>query len=110
MIFECRAVKNGAVPVRYGDFRVPCGKLPRGAGNWRWRGGPGPVCAARRPESAGPTLFINAEPGAILTGEPREFCRRWPNQVEVTVAGSHFIQEDSPEEIAHALSTWIQTI
>ena len=61
-------------------------------------------------ESPVPKLFINAEPGAILTGEPREFCRRWPNQVEVTVAGSHFIQEDSPEEIAHALSIWIQTI
>ena len=61
-------------------------------------------------ESPVPKLFINAEPGAILTGEPREFCRRWPNQVEVTVAGSHFIQEDSPEEIAHALSNWIQTI
>ena len=50
------------------------------------------------------------KPGAILTGEPREFCRRWPNQVEVTVTGSHFIQEDSPEEIANALSSWIQTI
>ena len=61
-------------------------------------------------ESPVPKLFINAEPGAILTGEPREFCRRWPNQVEVTVTGSHFIQEDSPEEIANALSSWIQTI
>jgi haloalkane dehalogenase len=61
-------------------------------------------------ESPVPKLFINAEPGAILTGEPREFCRRWPNQVEVTVTGSHFIQEDSPEEIANALRSWIQTI
>ena len=61
-------------------------------------------------ESPVPKLFVNAEPGAILTGEPREFCRRWPNQVEVTVTGSHFIQEDSPEEIANALRSWIQTI
>ena len=42
-----------------------------------------------------PKLFINAEPGAILTGPLREFCRQWQNQTEVTVAGSHFIQEDS---------------
>ena len=39
-----------------------------------------------------PKLFINAEPGALLTGAQREFCRRWPNQHEVTVRGSHFIQ------------------
>jgi haloalkane dehalogenase len=53
-----------------------------------------------------PKLFINAEPGAILTGAPREFCRAWPNQREVTVAGSHFIQEDSPHEIGRALAEW----
>ncbi len=51
-------------------------------------------------------LFINAEPGAILTGRQREFCRRFPNQTEVTVAGIHFIQEDSPHEIAAALLAW----
>ena len=54
-----------------------------------------------------PKLFINAEPGAILTGEQREFCRRFPNQTEVTVAGSHFIQEDSPAEIAAAIDAWL---
>jgi len=53
-----------------------------------------------------PKLFVNAEPGAILTGDQREFCRRWPNQVEVTVKGSHFIQEDSPDEIGRALAEW----
>ena len=36
----------------------------------------------------------------------REFCRGWPNQEEVTVNGSHFIQEDSPQEIGRALSEW----
>ncbi|MGI9590964.1 MAG: haloalkane dehalogenase, partial [Myxococcota bacterium] len=36
-----------------------------------------------------PKLFINAEPGAILTGASREFCRSWPNQREVTVKGNH---------------------
>jgi haloalkane dehalogenase len=53
-----------------------------------------------------PKLFINAEPGAILTGAPREFCRSWPNQKEVTVPGIHFIQEDSPNEIGAALAAW----
>ena len=54
-----------------------------------------------------PKLFINAEPGAILVGAPREFCRSWPNQTEVTVPGIHFIQEDSPHEIGAALSAWV---
>jgi len=53
-----------------------------------------------------PKLFVNADPGAILTGAQREFCRTWPNQVEVTVAGAHFIQEDSPDEIGAALADW----
>ena len=55
-----------------------------------------------------PKLFINAKPGAILTGPIREFCRSWPNQTEVTVAGSHFIQEDSPGEIGAALRGWVE--
>ena len=54
-----------------------------------------------------PKLFVNAEPGAILTGEQREFCRTWPNQTEVTVRGSHFIQEDSPDEIGAAIAEWL---
>ncbi len=53
-----------------------------------------------------PKLFVNATPGAILTGAAREFCRGWKNQTEVTVKGSHFIQEDSPDEIGTALATW----
>jgi len=57
-----------------------------------------------------PKLFINAEPGAILTGPQREFCRAFPNQTEVSVAGIHFIQEDSAAEIAVALSEWIKTL
>ena len=57
-----------------------------------------------------PKLFINAEPGALVKGATREFCRQWPNQTEVTVRGSHFIQEDSPEEIAAALRDWLATL
>lgn len=57
-------------------------------------------------ESQLPKLFINAEPGAILTGEVRDFCRGFPNQTEVTVKGNHFVQEDSPEEIGTAIASW----
>jgi haloalkane dehalogenase len=57
-----------------------------------------------------PKLFVNAEPGAILRGRPREFCRGWPNQQEVTVKGSHFIQEDSPDEIGQAVAEWLRGI
>jgi haloalkane dehalogenase len=61
-------------------------------------------------ESEIPKLFINAEPGAILTGAPREFCRGWHNQTEVTVKGSHFIQEDSGPEIGQAIADWAATL
>lgn len=54
-----------------------------------------------------PKLFVNAEPGTILTGPQREFCRTWPNQTEVTVPGIHFIQEDSADEIGRALAGWM---
>ena len=54
-----------------------------------------------------PKLFINAEPGSILIGAQREFCRTWPNQKEVTVKGMHFIQEDSPDEIGRSIADWI---
>jgi haloalkane dehalogenase len=55
-----------------------------------------------------PKLFINAEPGAIVTGKIREFIRSWPNQTEVTVNGVHFIQEDSPDEIGAALADFVR--
>jgi haloalkane dehalogenase len=55
-----------------------------------------------------PKLFIDAEPGSILTGAQRDFCRTWPNQVEVRVKGSHFIQEDSPQEIGQAIANFVR--
>jgi haloalkane dehalogenase len=55
-----------------------------------------------------PKLFINAEPGSILTGRVREVCRAWPNQSEVTVKGAHFIQEDSPHEIGEAIAAFVK--
>ena len=57
-----------------------------------------------------PKLFINAEPGAILIGPQRDFCRTWPNQQEVSVPGNHFLQEDSPHEIGQAIAQWRQEI
>jgi haloalkane dehalogenase len=57
-----------------------------------------------------PKLFINAEPGAILTGPLREFCRSWKHQTEVTVPGSHFIQEDSAPAIGRAVADWIRHV
>jgi haloalkane dehalogenase len=56
-----------------------------------------------------PKLFINAEPGAILVGKQREFCRTWPNQNEITVPGSHFIQEDSPDLIGEGILNWLKS-
>jgi haloalkane dehalogenase len=54
-----------------------------------------------------PKLFVNAEPGAILIGPTRDFCRSWKNQTEVTVPGSHFIQEDSGTAIGRAVADWM---
>jgi haloalkane dehalogenase len=57
-------------------------------------------------KSSIPKLFISADPGAQLVGRPREFCRTWPNQREISVKGIHFIQEDSPEEIGSAVASF----
>ena len=57
-----------------------------------------------------PKLFINGDPGAILTGSLRELCRAWKNQEEVTVRGSHFLQEDSPDEIGIAILEWLRRV
>jgi haloalkane dehalogenase len=61
-------------------------------------------------ESRVPKLFVNAEPGAILVGRQREYCRGFSNQSEVTVPGIHFIQEDSPEQIGQAIAEWRRKI
>ena len=57
-----------------------------------------------------PKLFVNAEPGAITRGRVRDFVRTWPNQTEVTVAGTHFIQEDSADEIGAALASFVRAV
>lgn len=57
-----------------------------------------------------PKLFVNAEPGAITRGRVRDFVRTWPNQTEVTVPGTHFIQEDSPDEIGAAVASFVRAV
>ena len=57
-----------------------------------------------------PKLFVNGEPGAILVGAQREFCRAWPNQSEITVKGGHFLQEDSPDQIGRAIADWYRKL
>ena len=57
-----------------------------------------------------PKLFVNATPGSILTGSQREFCRRWPDQTEVTFPGIHFIQEDSGPRIGEEIGGWLDRL
>ena len=57
-----------------------------------------------------PKLFINADPGIVLIGAQREFCRSWPNQQEITVPGLHFIQEDSPDAIGAGIAAFIDRL
>jgi haloalkane dehalogenase len=57
-----------------------------------------------------PKLFINAEPGAIVRGRVRELVRTWPNLTETTVGGTHFVQEDSPDEIGTAVAEFVRKL
>jgi haloalkane dehalogenase len=57
-----------------------------------------------------PKLFIDADPGSILTGRLRALVRTWTAVTEVTVPGVHFLPEDSPDEIGRALADWIPTL
>jgi haloalkane dehalogenase len=58
-----------------------------------------------------PKLFRWAKPGALLGGGANlETVRKWPAQTEVTVAGVHFIQEDSPDEIGRAIADWMRKL
>ncbi|MEW8437719.1 MAG: haloalkane dehalogenase [Candidatus Thiodiazotropha taylori] len=65
--------------------------------------------AAWLPTSDIPKLFVNADPGTILVGSRREFCRGWANQTEITVKGKHLVQEDSPDQIGKVITDWLAT-
>jgi haloalkane dehalogenase len=55
-----------------------------------------------------PKLMIRAEPGFILTGRTYDIARAWRNQTEVTVAGGHFVQETSPDDVGTAIAEFVQ--
>jgi haloalkane dehalogenase len=58
-----------------------------------------------------PKLFLKAEPGAILANDRLvNLVRGWPALAEKTVAGLHFVQEDSPDEIGKAIVDWMGTL
>ena len=55
-----------------------------------------------------PKLFVKAEPGGILASDADlDFVRRLPALTEVQVAGRHYVQEDSPDEIGRAIAGWM---
>jgi haloalkane dehalogenase len=62
-------------------------------------------------ESDVPKLFIRADPG-VIQAKPRilDIVRSWPNQTEIVVPGTHFLQEDSPDEIGTAIASFVRTI
>jgi haloalkane dehalogenase len=55
-----------------------------------------------------PKLFVDAEPGVLITNAARAFCRSWRNQRAITVRGLHFVQEDAPHEIGVALGDFLK--
>jgi haloalkane dehalogenase len=58
-----------------------------------------------------PKLFLKAEPGAILANDKLvNIVRQWPAVTEKTVAGVHFVQEDSPDEIGRAIADWMRML
>jgi len=58
-----------------------------------------------------PKLFLKVEPGAILSNDKLiNMLRGWPALTEKTVAGIHFVQEDSPDEIGRAIVEWMGTL
>lgn len=62
-------------------------------------------------QSPVPKLFINCDqPGAILSGALREYCRTWPAQSEVTLHAQRWPQEDCPDELGQAMVSWLQTL
>jgi haloalkane dehalogenase len=58
-----------------------------------------------------PKLFVKAEPGLLVAGGANlDFARKLPAQTEVTVAGVHYVQEDSPDDIGRAIASWMGTL
>ena len=98
---------------RPGEDRRPTLSWPR---NIPIDGEPADVAAVVRDYGAWlessdvPKLFVNAEPGALMRGEIRDYVRTFPNLTEVSVPGVHFIQEDSPDEIGAAVAQFVRSL
>jgi haloalkane dehalogenase len=58
-----------------------------------------------------PKLFFNVDPGAILANdEELALIRSFPALTEVRVAGRHYVQEDSPDEIGLIIAGWMKKL
>ena len=53
-------------------------------------------------------LYIDADPGTFAPGI-RRVVAGWPNLRTVRAAGSHFLQEDSPDVIGRAVAEFVQS-
>lgn len=82
--FEGEPADNFALVKRYSDF----------------------LCAS----TGLPKLFVNCEQGHALAGAAREFCRKWPNQTEVSLPARHYVQEDYPHELGEAVAAFIRRV
>jgi haloalkane dehalogenase len=57
-----------------------------------------------------PKLFINAEPGAILTGPQRDVYRTWPNPGGGDGSRQPFHPEDAPDDIGVAIANFVRRL
>lgn len=57
-----------------------------------------------------PKLFVDVDPGSIIGDRVRRLIRSWPNVTDVTVPGSHFVPEDSGDEIGRAIAAWMGSL
>jgi hypothetical protein len=95
----------GRNPVRHGSN--PLAKAP---GNGGLELVAIPEINALQPIQFGGELFVDAEPAGFLIGAQREFCRAWPNQQRVLVKGSHFLQEEAPDEVGAAIAGFVSRV
>ena len=63
-------------------------------------------------ESELPKLLFYADPGAVLTADAIEWCRRNLKNLQLVALGKglHYLQEDHPHEIGAALAEWYQNL
>ena len=57
-----------------------------------------------------PKLFINANPGALLTGRVRDYYRTWKNQAEATAKADILFKRTSGPEIGRLIKAWLPAL